>query len=147
MIFSNYRRAIITGGALAFLFAATPVISTYSATPVKKTLDRACMQKTTAVRDGAIMAALDTSVSSLKIGMQKRSDAIVAGWGIEKQAERRTALKSAWDEWKKTVKSARGTLATARVQAWKQFQTDRAACGPGAESDDRSAQGAIDSVL
>ncbi|MFY9463216.1 MAG: hypothetical protein WAP52_03460 [Candidatus Sungiibacteriota bacterium] len=147
MIFSNYRRTVIAGAFLSVFFVAAPLVFIQSAAPAKRALDRACMQKVSAARDSAIMTALDASAASLKAGLQKRSDKVFAGWGMENQTDRRTALKMAWEDWKKTVKASRAGLATGRVQAWKQFQTDRAACGTGAEADERSAQGAIDSGL
>lgn len=147
MILSNYRSASAFG-ILLFAFALTaPSAVTYGATPAKRTLDRACMQKASITRDAAIMTAFDSSAASLKAGLQKRSDAISAGWNTENQKDRRATLKTAWDDWKKVLKDSRSALSKARVAAWKQFQTDRVACGPGATTDEQSAQGAIDSTL
>lgn len=147
MIFSNYRSAPAFGILFLALLLTVPSAVTHGATPAKRTLDRACMQKASTARDGTIMTAFDSSAASLKAGLQKRSNAISTGWGIESQNDRRTALKTAWNDWKKTLKDARGAVMKTRVQAWKQFQTDRIACGPGATADEQSAQGAIDSAL
>ena len=152
MTISNYRRVLVSGAIIAsFLaplaFAGATTTATSTPAMRKKTIDRACMQAATTKRDTAIIAALDASYNTLKAGLQTRSAAISAGWGIENQADRRAALKKAWDDWKQTAKSGRRTLTDARIAAWKQFQTDRKNCGPGAESDERSAQGAIDSGL
>lgn len=147
MIFSNYRSASAFGILFITLLLTIPSAPIHGATPAKRTLDRACMQKASTTRDATIITALDSSAASLKAGLQKRSATISTGWGMENQKDRRGTLKTAWDDWKKTLKDARSAVMKTRVQAWKQFQTDRIACGPGATADEQSAQGAIDSAL
>ena len=128
-------------GVLIFsLILATFVLPVFAedTAQTQNRVDLICMQKAVEKRDTAVIAAFDVFSFSIKSALQMRLEELKAAWSIENPAERKKAIKSAWEKYRTAVKSARQTFQGARKTVWKQFNVDRKACG-AARSDDASS--------
>lgn len=132
-------------GSLA-LSLALPVLAEDSKTataPSKPaaTIDAVCMQTAVEKRDSAIIAAVDANAAAQKSALTVRKDALKAAWAITDRKARRTALRQAWNAFTKASRDARRTLRSADHAVWKQFYTDRKACGSAGASEDPGTEG------
>lgn len=140
----------VLGGA-TLVYAQTPTPSaiptpTVSSRPTPKTVDLVCMQTAVEKRDNAIIAAADAYYATVKIALTTRRDALKAAFGITDKTQRRTTIRNAWNTYKSAHRKAKSTLTSTKNAAWRQFNTDRKACGPGAASEDATPSG-VDAQL
>lgn len=110
------------------------------------TVDVACIQAAIDKRDNAIIAAVDTFHDAAKSALQTRRDALKAAWALTDRDARRKAIRSAWENYRKSVRQARQDLNKVRRAAWAQYKTDRRACGKGVSSDEGIGAG-VDAQL
>lgn len=120
----------------------TPGTNRTARTEAARTLDIACIQAAVDKREAAIIAAVDTYHSTVKTALETRRAALKAAWAIPDRTQRRAAIKAAWDAFRGTWRTASNALHKTRRDAWKQYRTDRRACGPTATSDDLTAESA-----
>jgi vacuolar-type H+-ATPase subunit E/Vma4 len=87
-------------------------------------------------REDALKTARETLFSKINQAYDERKTALLNAWTIENQKERQRAVRVAWDNFKKSVKSARAEYKKAHNQAWRTFVQDRQNCksGPTGES-------------
>lgn len=111
-------------------------------TTTARTLDITCIQAAVDKREAAIIAAVDTYHSTVKTALETRRAALKAAWAIADRTQRRAAIKAAWDAFRGTWRTASNALHKTRRDAWKQYRTDRRACGPTATSDDLTSESA-----
>jgi len=104
-----------------------------------------CMQTAVETRDTAIISALDTYAATAKSALTARKDALKAAWAIADRKERRTAIKAAWDTYRKAIKEARSTFKASRKTAWDTFKAASKVCKP-AKTQDMSNQ-SVDNSL
>jgi len=127
--------ASIAAPALAQTGTTTP------ATPVKKTINVACIQTAIETRDSAIINAVSAHASAQTSALSTRKTALKTAWAITDQKARREALRNAWKAFTTASQSARKTFRDAQHAAWKKFNTDRKACGTQGISDDTGNEG------
>ncbi|MEM0465631.1 MAG: hypothetical protein QXW97_02935 [Candidatus Pacearchaeota archaeon] len=91
----------------------------------------ACMQNAVMKRETAIGLILQNFVSEMSLSFQKRSQALIAAYGIQDAKQRREAIKDAWKTYKEEYKTLSKIMREERKQVWNEFKSDRAACkGP-----------------
>ncbi len=94
----------------------------------KKTVDIACMQSAVDKREDAIIAAWSAFNTSMTSAHTMRKTALHDAWGMSDPAARRSAIKSAWENFRKSKKSAVQAWKAARKNAWKTFKSDAKKC-------------------
>lgn len=114
---------------------------------IAATFSPACMQAAVAKRENALMSAFDTRSLSTKTVLQKRGDAQTAAWALTDAKARRLALKKVWTDYSASVRKVAKEWQTNRKNAWKQFTTDRKACGKTAASEDGNVGEGADNQL
>jgi hypothetical protein len=105
----------------------------------KRAAMAACMKPAIDKRDTAISAAVDAFATSSKAVLSTRKAALMAAWDLTDVSARRTALSAAWKASREGMSSARKGLRDAKANAWKQFSTDRKACGGQGEDSSNSS--------
>jgi hypothetical protein len=139
MVTITKRLASVAMLGSLLLASALPALA--EETSSRPAADLACMQAAVEKRDNALIAAIDAYHTAARAALEKRRDALKAGWALTDRTARRAALRKVWSEFKKSHKKAVQDLRKAKRNAWKQFRTDRKACGPAAASDDPTAEG------
>ncbi|MBI4034184.1 MAG: hypothetical protein HY378_01395 [Candidatus Brennerbacteria bacterium] len=101
-----------------------------------------CVRSAIDKRDNAIISAANTFHALVTSALQTRINALKSAWANTDEKARKTALKTAWSAYRDATKKARRDLQSARKAAWKQYETDRKACGAGAVKEPGGGQGA-----
>ena len=108
---------------------STPTSPTTTPTsPKGKQVDLTCMKNAVEKRENALRAARETYFSKLNQAYEERKTALLNAWSIENHQERRRAIHSAWENFRKSVKSAKAEYRKAHNQIWKTFVQDRKNC-------------------
>lgn len=88
----------------------------------------ACVRTALVKRESAILAANTATASATNSGLTARTADLYKAWMITDGAERRTAVKTAWDNWKKLMKATQESDKNARDAAWRTFRTEAQTC-------------------
>lgn len=124
-----------------------PVLANAAPKPSSRvTVDPVCVQNAVTKRENAIIAGVDAFSTTVKSALQTRRDSLVNAWSITDKNQRRAAIKTAWDAFRGTWKSASTALRNARKAAWAQYRTDAKACHispPLEERANESSEGGI----
>ena len=115
--------------------------TTVTTTPPVRDVDLVCMQKAVEKRETAIIAAFDKFAVAKKQTLEKRKIALLDAWKIVNRQERRTALRTAWQNYRKESQTAREAFHKTRREAWAQFKNERKACGKNAHADEPANEG------
>jgi hypothetical protein len=70
-----------------------------------------------------------------------RSAALATAWANTDATARRTAVKAAWESFKKSATDARKAWQTAKKNAWSTFKTGAKTCTGGSEAISTDASG------
>jgi hypothetical protein len=110
---------------------------------VPTTEELACIQTAITTRDDAIITAYDAYAVSAKAALTARKDALKTAWAKGSVPEITTAVSDVWKTYRKSIVTARIALRRAKIQSWKQYKTDKAACftknEPGVDTTDVQA--------
>jgi acyl-CoA reductase-like NAD-dependent aldehyde dehydrogenase len=112
----------------------TPPTTTPTATPTPpkgKEVDLACMKNAVEKREEALKTARETYFNKISQAYTERKSALLNAWTIENHKERQKKIHEAWNNFRKSVKSAKEEYRKAHNQAWKTFVQDRKNCGSG----------------
>lgn len=106
-----------------------------------------CVQEAVSDRETAVMSAWTDFNTAMVSALTKRTDALVDAWEITNVKERSTALKSLWTTWKKDSKKAHAEMRADRKSAWTEFRkTMKEECRtsklPKEDSEPQDASGA-----
>lgn len=139
----------IFGATLILLFTASlvalPVMaqsSTSSTSTPPVAINLSCIQKAVDSRETTLINAVTTRSNAVIAALNARKSALNSAWQITVAKDRKTAIKKAWSDYRATLKSANSALRTARLAAWKQYNSDRKACGSATVKADYSDHGA-----
>ena len=94
----------------------------------RKVVDIVCVQTAVEKRENAVATAWSSLNSSVTAAMAARKEVLKTAWAITDANQRRTAIKTAWTNFKTADKTARTTFRKAQKAAWAQFKTDAKAC-------------------
>lgn len=112
-----------------------------------RALDTTCAWNAVDKRETSILAAFDTRYNSTKVTIQKRNDSQKTAWQMAEAKDRRVALRKVWTDYSAAMRKVTREWQTNRANAWKQFTTDRRACGPTAASEDGNVGASVDAQL
>lgn len=122
--------------------------SSSSATTTQSALD--CVKDAVVIRENSITSTFTTYSSSMTTAYQNRLSALQSAWSNANPAERKTAVKKAWDDFKTTSKSTIKTMRDGNKTAWETFETARKSCKGGnvttGSSEDNEGKGVDVSV-
>jgi hypothetical protein len=76
-------------------------------------------------RENALKTARETYFNKVSQAYDERKTDLLNAWIIENKKERQKAMRVAWDNFKKSVKSARAEYKKGHNQAWNNFAKDR----------------------
>ncbi len=123
--------------------SALPVLAIEKTKPAakmeRKTVDVACMATAVDTREAALVAGMTTYGSSIVSLLQTRQGALKAAWGKTVVQERRTAIQSAWKDYRTARATAQKNWRDAKKSAWDTFTTSAKACGSTSAADNGSA--------
>ena len=145
ILFSLLLSAFILSAASVAL-AATTTAKTSAKSPARA-LDTVCVQNAVDKRETSILAAFDTRYNSTKVTIQKRNEAQKTAWQMGEAKDRKTALRKVWVDYSAAMKKVTKEWQTNRSNVWKQFTTDRRACGPTAAAEDGNVGANVDAQL
>jgi len=112
----------------------TPPTTTPTATPTPpkgKEVDLACMKNAVEKREDALKTARETYFNKISQAYNERKTALLNAWAIQNHKERQKKIHEAWNNFRKSVKSAKEEYRKAHNQAWKTFVQDRKNCKSG----------------
>jgi hypothetical protein len=95
---------------------------------IDKNVDVACMKTAVEKRENALLSAYDVYAGKLKTARETRKTDLLAAWSIQDPKERQTAVKSAWDKFRQSVKTATIEWNQSRKTIWIQFAQDAKNC-------------------
>jgi acyl-CoA reductase-like NAD-dependent aldehyde dehydrogenase len=87
-------------------------------------------------REDALKTARETLFNKINQAYDERKTALLNAWTIENHKERQKKIQEAWNNFRKSVKSAREEYRKGHSQIWKTFVQDRQNCkfGPTGEN-------------
>jgi hypothetical protein len=89
----------------------------------------ACVQAAVDTREQAILTGLSAFTASLQSAFQQRKTALHDAWAITDTAQRKAAIKTAWQTFKQSKQTAQLTFKKARNAAWEAFRIATKTCG------------------
>lgn len=95
---------------------------------IDKNVDIACMKTAVEKRENALLSAYDTYAGKLRTARETRKTDLLAGWSIQDPKERQTAIKTAWDKYRQSVRTATIEWNQSRKTIWIQFAQDAKNC-------------------
>ena len=110
----NNLRKVLTGG--------------WESMTIDKNVDIACMKTAVEKRENALLSAYDIYSPKLKTVRETRKTDLLAAWSIQDPKERYTAIKVAWEKFRKGVKTATTEWNQSRKTIWDQFAKDAKNC-------------------
>jgi len=117
----------------------TPPTTTPTSTttpPKGKEFNLACMKNAVEKREDALKTARETYFNKISQAYDERKTSLLNAWAIQNHKERQKKIHEAWNNFRKSVKSAKEEYRKAHNQAWRTFVQDRQNCksGPTGES-------------
>lgn len=112
-----------------------------------RALDTVCVQNAIDKREAALLAAFDTRYTSTRVTIQKRNEAQKMAWQMAEAKDRKTALKKVWVDNSASMGKVMREWQGNRAASWRQFNTDRRACGPTAAAEDGNTSASVDAQL
>lgn len=98
-----------------------------------------CIKTAVDKRETAIQAAFDVFSASIKSAFQTRKTELLSAWDISDKAQRQAAIRSAWNNFKKSHIQATQIYRKAKRATWKDFSIERRKCkGPATGENERS---------
>ena len=91
----------------------------------------ACVKSVVDKRESGIISNQSAFNSTAQTALETRRNRLSDAWSISDNKERKSAVKSAWNNFKTSSKSARKTLQDGNKSAWSTFETSRKACKDG----------------
>lgn len=114
--------------SVSAVFAQDSTSTATTTTTIQPVVNIACVKTAVDTRETAIGSAVSTAATAVNSAYATRKTALLAAWDIQDNASRKSAIKTAWETWKQSLKDTRKTFNDARKAAWKQFATDRRTC-------------------
>jgi hypothetical protein len=108
--------------------------STSTAVTAEVQIFTACSQAAIEARDSAIGSARTAYNNAMNIALDSRKEAEKSAVAIRDGGDKKDAIKSAVDEYKKAVTQAQDALTKARKEAWDTFEANTIACRDSNES-------------
>lgn len=107
-------------------------------------VDTACVSAAVDTRDTSMMDAMDTMSASLKSAISTRKSALMAAWSLTDLAERNTAMRTVWSDFKKSTMTARSAMKTEKKSIWSTFKMSAIGCNAsGADAAGESSDNAL----
>ena len=95
---------------------------------IDRNVDIVCMKTEVEKRENALLSAYDTHAGKLKIARETRKTDFLAAWSIQDPKARHTALKTAWEKYRQSVKTAANEWNISRKTTWTQFAQQAKSC-------------------
>lgn len=86
-------------------------------------IDTTCVQTAVSAREQAIVAAWSTYNTAVVAAHTARSSALATAWGNSDAVARKTAIKTAWNTFGASIKTATKTMRTTKKSVWETFKT------------------------
>jgi hypothetical protein len=126
--------------------------STASSTPrtrgdkASTTVDRTCMATAVTAREVTVRTAWMNFTASMTTSFDKRSAALIAAWNASADGSK-TAVKTAWTDWKNEKRAAHTKLKADRKEAWDLFHsTAKESCKATVPKDEGLERAGSDSI-
>lgn len=111
------------------------------------TIDATCMAGAVETRETALASAWSELNSSIITALSDRKAALIAAWNLAPSADRTSALRTAWKEWKADKKAAHTEFRKDRKAAWDAFKkTAKDSCKMTVPKDEAQEKSEKDSV-
>lgn len=126
--------------AIPFIFlplvasAQVPVVASFgvqagsSSTTTEVQVFTACSQDAIEARDSAIGSARTAYNNAMNVALDSRKEAEKSAVAIQDSGDKKDAIKTAVEEYKKAVTQAQDALTKARKEAWDTFEANTIAC-------------------
>jgi peptidoglycan hydrolase-like protein with peptidoglycan-binding domain len=95
---------------------------------IDRNVDIACMKTAVDKRENALLTAYDVYAGKLRAARETRKTDLLAAWSIQDPKERHTAIKTAWEKYRQSVKTATTEWNQSRRTTWIQFAQDAKNC-------------------
>ena len=95
---------------------------------IDRNVDIACMKTAVEKRENALLAAYDVYFGKLRAARETRKTDLLAAWSVQDPKERGTAVKTAWEKFRQSVKTVTTEWNQGRKTIWTQFAQDAKNC-------------------
>lgn len=93
-----------------------------------KKVDIQCIKAAVEKRENALLEAWNNYVSTTTAVRQTRKSDLLAAWSIEDPKQRNSAIKSAWEKYRESIKNAHIEWLKARNTVWVQYVKEAQNC-------------------
>ncbi len=93
-----------------------------NASSTAATVDASCVQTAVDTREDALMAAWDTFGEAIGTALGARKSALHDAWGLSDRVARNKAIVAAWKEWRTDSKDAYKEVRGDRKSAWDAYK-------------------------
>ncbi len=114
------------------------------ATSSAGTFDMTCVKNAVAAREATLGTAVAANTQAMTTAYSTRASALASAYSQTGKDTIKTAVKSAWANFKAAMRVTHKDWKTAQQAAWTQFKTAVKACGPGATAVVDSANASAD---
>lgn len=138
------KQIIITTASvgLAAVFAATAFAQTTTTPPTTDVTTKiTCVGAAVNTRETALDTAMTSYTGSINSAYAARAAALKQAYTQTSLIAVKNAVKTAWSDFNKSVKSSRKTWVTAKNSAWSQYRTAAVACKAPAGTGDGANSG------
>lgn len=97
-----------------------------------------CLSIAMGTRDEEIMNTVATYAADWDEAVAARRNAQLTAWEIPSRKDRRTALKTSYNNYRSAVKEAKNAMRQRQRNAWTNFYAARDACSPDANKEDKT---------
>lgn len=87
-----------------------------------------CIKKALITRDRSVISAVTSYQSASLTALSTRQTALLSAWDKPTKSEVKPLITTTWKTYKKTMKLAKDTLATAKKTAWTTYKADIKSC-------------------
>lgn len=123
-----YLTTLIAIVGLSPIFASAQLSATTTPQANEAQVFTACSQAAIELRDSSIGSARVAYNNAMNVALDGRKVAEKEAVALSDAGEKKTAIKSAVEEYKKAVTHAQESLTKARKEAWGTFEADTKAC-------------------
>lgn len=92
------------------------------------TTDVSCIKTAVEAREGKIIENQTNFSSEMKTVLETRKNALISAWGVTDAKNRKTDIKSAWNNFKTSSKVLTKAIKENNKSAWSTFEASRKAC-------------------
>jgi hypothetical protein len=95
-----------------------------------------CIRTATIKRETALVSSFSAFSSGVVVAYNTRANALSTAWQLTDKTARKTAIDTAWKNWKSSTDTTRNMRKDSHKSAWDTFKNETKTCKVGEDSTD-----------